>query len=112
MPVKEKVELPSFALTRWPMIIIIMKFEMMIIIMMLGIMIMAMMMPSLGAHGNNHGYYHSSYLSQPPQPAVVYFFQAGVLFSSENAKGTAFSNVYSENIKAKGKVQNKNKKIK
>ena len=29
---------------------------------------------------------HSSYLSQPPQPAVVYFFLAGVLFSIENAK--------------------------
>ena len=28
---------------------------------------------------------HSLYLSQPPQPAVVYFFQAGVLFSIENA---------------------------
>ena len=41
---------------------------------------------------------HSSYLSQPPQPAVVYFLQAGVLFSSENAKGTAFSKVHSENI--------------
>ena len=27
-----------------------------------------------------------------------YFFQAGVLFSSENAKGTAFSKVYSDNI--------------
>ena len=31
-------------------------------------------------------YEHSSYLSQPPQPAVVYFFLAGVLFSIENAK--------------------------
>ena len=31
-------------------------------------------------------------------PAVAYFFQAGVLFSSENAKGTAFSKVHSENI--------------
>ena len=29
---------------------------------------------------------HSSYLSQPPQPAVVYFFLAGVLFSIEDAK--------------------------
>ena len=29
---------------------------------------------------------HSSYLSQPPQTAVVYFFLAGVLFSRENAK--------------------------
>ena len=29
---------------------------------------------------------HSSYLSQLPQPAVVYFFLAGVLFSIENAK--------------------------
>ena len=29
---------------------------------------------------------HSSYLSKPPQPAVVYFFLAGVLFSIENAK--------------------------
>ena len=29
---------------------------------------------------------HSSYLSQPPQPTVVYFFWAGVLFSIENAK--------------------------
>ena len=29
---------------------------------------------------------HSSYLSQPPQLAVVYFFLAGVLFSIENAK--------------------------
>ena len=28
----------------------------------------------------------------------MYFFQAGVLFSSENSKGTAFSKVYSENI--------------
>ena len=28
---------------------------------------------------------HSSYKSKPPQPAVVYFFQAGVLFSIENA---------------------------
>ena len=27
-----------------------------------------------------------SYLSQPPQPTVVYFFWAGVLFSIENAK--------------------------
>ena len=32
------------------------------------------------------GHNHSSYLSQPPQPAVVYFFLAGVLFSIENAK--------------------------
>ena len=29
---------------------------------------------------------HSSYLSRPPQPAVVYFFLAVVLFSIENAK--------------------------
>ena len=29
---------------------------------------------------------HSSYLSQPPQPAVVYFFLAGVLFRIMNAK--------------------------
>ena len=29
---------------------------------------------------------HSSYLSQPPQPAVVYFFSAGVLFRIMNAK--------------------------
>ena len=29
---------------------------------------------------------HSSYLSHPPQPAVVYFFLAGVLFSIENTK--------------------------
>ena len=29
---------------------------------------------------------HSSYLSQPPQPTVVYFFWGGVLFSIENAK--------------------------
>ena len=29
---------------------------------------------------------------------MVYFFQAGVLFSSENVKGTAFSKVHSENI--------------
>ena len=28
---------------------------------------------------------HSSYLSQPPQPAVVYFFLAGVLFSTAGA---------------------------
>ena len=28
----------------------------------------------------------SSYLSQPPQPTVVYFFWAGVLFSIENTK--------------------------
>ena len=28
----------------------------------------------------------------------VLFFQAGVLFSPENAEGTAFSKVYSENI--------------
>ena len=42
--------------------------------------------------------WHSSYYSQPPQPAVVYFFQAGVLFSSVNAKGTGFIEVYSENI--------------
>ena len=42
--------------------------------------------------------YHSSYKSQLSQPAVVYFFQDGVLFSSENVKGTAFSKVYSENI--------------
>ena len=35
----------------------------------------------------NHAYSdHSSYLSQPPQPTVVYFFWAGVLFSIENAK--------------------------
>ena len=32
------------------------------------------------------GFVHSSYLSQPPQPAVVYFFLAGVLFRIENAK--------------------------
>ena len=31
-------------------------------------------------------YWHSSYLSQPPRPAVVYFFQAGAPFSIENAK--------------------------
>ena len=31
-------------------------------------------------------YNHSSYLSQLPQLAVVYFFLAGVLFSIENAK--------------------------
>ena len=31
---------------------------------------------------------HTSYLSQPPQPAVVYFFQAGVPFSTENMEGT------------------------
>ena len=30
--------------------------------------------------------------------AVAYFFQAGVPFSSENPKGTAFSKVDSENI--------------
>ena len=34
----------------------------------------------------NAWWIHSSYLSQPPQPAVVYFFLAGVLFSIENAK--------------------------
>ena len=33
---------------------------------------------------------HRSYLSHPPQPAVVYLFQAGVPFPTENAKGTAF----------------------
>ena len=44
------------------------------------------------------GEVHSSYWSLPPLPAVAYFLQAGVLFSSENAKGTAFSKVYSENI--------------
>ena len=31
-------------------------------------------------------YWHSSYLSQLPRPAVVYFFQAGAPFSIENAK--------------------------
>ena len=41
---------------------------------------------------------HSSYQSQLPQPAVVYIFQAGVLFSSENARGTALNKVYPENI--------------
>ena len=29
---------------------------------------------------------HSSYLSLPPLPAVVYFFQVSVLFSIENAR--------------------------
>ena len=29
---------------------------------------------------------HSSYWSQPPKPAVVYFFWAGVLFNIENAE--------------------------
>ena len=32
------------------------------------------------------------------QPTVVYFFPAGVPFSTENAIKTAFSKVYSENI--------------
>ena len=36
-------------------------------------------------HNSNTRDRHSSYLSQPPQPAVVYFFLAGVLFSIENA---------------------------
>ena len=35
-------------------------------------------------------------MSQPPQPAVVYLFQAGVPFP-ENAKWTVFRKVYSEN---------------
>ena len=30
---------------------------------------------------------------------MVYFFQAGVLFTSERSKRTAFFKVYSENIK-------------
>ena len=37
--------------------------------------------------GDKHlSFSHISYLSQPPQPAVVYSFLAGVLFSIENAK--------------------------
>ena len=38
-----------------------------------------------GGGSNLDGQRHSSYKSKPPQPAVVYFFQAGVLFSTENA---------------------------
>ena len=34
----------------------------------------------------------------PVVPAVAYFFQAGVPFSLENAKGTAFSKVHADNI--------------
>ena len=46
----------------------------------------------LGKHYTSMDYlktlcqWHSSYLSQPPQPAVVYFFSAGVLFRIMNAK--------------------------
>ena len=36
-----------------------------------------------------------------PTTAGGKLFQAGILFSTANAKGTAFSKVYSENIKAK-----------
>ena len=37
-------------------------------------------------HAVKHKGDHISYLSLPPRPAVVYFFQAGVLFCKENAK--------------------------
>merc|ERR1712105_173089 len=54
-------------------------------------------------------------------PAVVYFFPAGVLFSTENAIKTAFSKVYSGNTninmpnkkherKAKHQIRQKNTK--
>ena len=39
---------------------------------------------------------HTSYQSQPSQPAVAYLFQASVPFSTENTKWTAFRKVYSE----------------
>ena len=37
-------------------------------------------------HAVKHKGDHISYLSLPPRPAVVYFFQAGVLFCKQNAK--------------------------
>ena len=53
------------------------------------------------------------YLSQQPQPAEVYFFQTGVPFSTENAKETDSSKVYSHffekflaKVKENSEVQN------
>ena len=37
----------------------------------------------LASHLKNGNTIHSSYLSAPPAPAVVYFIQAGVFFSTE-----------------------------
>ena len=40
----------------------------------------------------SEGSMHSSYVSQPPQPTVVYFFLASVLFSIENTCWPSLAN--------------------
>ena len=45
---------------------------------------------------DQYGKSHLIIVSKTPVTALAYFFQAGVLFCRENAKGTALSKVYSE----------------